>query len=1814
MELESENQDQPQTPPPSTWDKLDAVTPPNQTTWDRLDVLGAQRSNPLDFMTKMAASKSGERAARVVRLSNKFRFPEPFVENNLEALEEQERQQQFNTEGLVNSNPKLSELISNGTPNEVSTLLSGLPNYKKLEHLYTKPLELLPLPEGVLKERSREIAKNAAAKDWATAVKLKPGDIAPYASPSSVTTFTSQKEMEDAYYSQILDAKKAQEEFIAGDKPLDWWDSVAEKYKKNPVFWLPYGGDVVGAGEMKLLYEAAQAQKAGNETPEQAWMLEDFARMEKAAQFRGTTFAGKLTESLSSLPAFAGEVATTGGLYNAAEGAIFKGGGKLLAEDFLKGAFKRALEKGFLSSVVKKGAAVLGASAIQAIPARGIHAAEEELKSAVVKGDTLELGHAAWDTFVRSYGEILGANSMQALKPIENAFVNAIIRNNSGATLTLIQDQLRKAGVGGFLGMLGQGEVAKLINAAGGVEPYHAPTGEEALVAMLTGAIPHALATGLDLTLGRQDLYKAQLHADAFLQRASILRDSDLTKELPDHSRFMSESMAGGGPNEYTLVPVKSFAEYWGDQAQEKAAALGITPEKFRALKNAGVDMTVKTAALDHVIGADEAAAKFFSREIRPGDAPDMMNVREGEEWQKRLADRHGLPTEEDAARQKIVQQIIEQARTDKIKAAISLARLDQGSEPLIADPAILGLNEEQGVRLAKVMGEAQAMAEDYINQKEIARRDKLKGDLYAKERDRVQAEVEKEVDARPEHVALARLQRHESPNGTPLPEQVPKIKLSREALQAEGYKESLLPRGVVEGGRIEGQSPESTGYGVDPETAAGMLRFQSGHDLILALIGMGGKSRQEAIKAETDARMEARYPSVFDTSRLSQEAERALHNKKNAELKHLTAKYILENKLGAKVVGDLAGVAARRLPSMGQITSEAEREIAGTPTGQLDPRKYLMAERRAMAESMTLARGAKAEELFDKKLEELRAHEMYRAAVDRLESSNKKIERLSALPENTTLNKPDVADYGQQVKAFLARIGLYAPSREEMVNRKPFQQWAQEKFDSGETRGQPIFIDPKFADETQALGHYKDLTGSDIDSLAATIDQIKYLAKEKYDVSVGARKASVKIAVDGLTGELAENYKELPLSKRAGSLGEKRGGKNALKELDALLDSPEAWFDRNGGRKIDSEWNRQYNQYVEARTKYEHLRKQIAVAVREAWDKLSPEESKAFDKKVSIPGVKIPLSLREIACIVANGGNESSYSKEIRGEAIPRERGGRDIGLTEEKIQEAATHLSEAQKDHVQRILDITNMLWREIEELHIWATGAAPKKIEAKQMIRAMGDRPGGYYPAMYDREFSKVGDMQLERDSELGKLIPQSWKSATTDAGYRESRVEEFAAPMDFDFGRLAGHMDSMIQDLAFRKWVLEFNKIASNGELKRTIGDRLGSEYENFLSDWMKRAIGKGARPSDASNSILRKGINAVRHNITIATLGLRASTVLHHLTGVDLAVAEVGATNFMKAYGDFWSAPKARLEQMAKEAPDLAEYTETFDPNIKAAFDRLEGKKGNWADFQRFCMKGIQYANITRAVPTYFAAKAKAVADLSAKGYEGAELHNLAVQYAQRTVRTTIGSGKAGDLPAIMTSDLAKTMLMFYTPGRLRYAQVKNAIFDKTHGGSAGQAIFKALWMLPAAAALHTLVSGKMPDEDKDETYLGMYATDMASYAFSPLPLGHELASAAVDIVSGKKHDSGLSSPIFKGLEQGIDAIQKTDKWWEDEAEFEDVFRSYFRTAGYWFGAPTDQLEITGGNMWDIAAGRGSDPNDAWEFLHDILWRRPKSRR
>lgn len=133
-----------------------------------------------------------------------------------------------------------------------------------------------------------------------------------------------------------------------------------------------------------------------------------------------------------------------------------------------------------------------------------------------------------------------------------------------------------------------------------------------------------------------------------------------------------------------------------------------------------------------------------------------------------------------------------------------------------------LKMSDADAAKYADLIEQAHEAAKNQLDNEALADIRQQETEKYQRAREATRKAVEEEVNALPEQVALARLQRHRTPDGKELPPGTPKLKLDRASIDPEVLKK--LPRGVT------GQD------GLTPDGAAEQLGFPSGEALLSGL------------------------------------------------------------------------------------------------------------------------------------------------------------------------------------------------------------------------------------------------------------------------------------------------------------------------------------------------------------------------------------------------------------------------------------------------------------------------------------------------------------------------------------------------------------------------------------------------------------------------------------------------------------------------------------------------------------------------------------------------------------------------------------------------------------------------------------------------------------------------------------------------------------------------------------------------------------------------------------------------------------------
>lgn len=1141
-------------------------------------------------------------------------------------------------------------------------------------------------------------------------------------------------------------------------------------------------------------------------------------------------------------------------------------------------------------------------------------------------------------------------------------------------------------------------------------------------------------------------------------------------------------------------------------------------------------------------------------------------------------------------------------ATEEEISAATRDAGQDAASEAFLKS-----MPEEKADSLRKAIDDSKSAFREAMRAEllaDIKRKDSAEYKARFAEERKV---IERDVNEQKDQKALSVLQSGKLPDGQEPP--VKNFKLSAQSM--EGTPLSVLAKTLPEG--VVTQKG-----GVDVDTAAEMLGFDSGEALVRALETAAAEPKDALIDRLTGERMAQIYPELLrDPEGRAEVALQAIHDEKRAYVMRKQLEWLMSEDF-AKAKG-LVRKLTKRLPRQEDITADAERAVLEMTVRSTHPAVYQKAEERAARATVEAMLKGDWDAAFDAHLTELVNYERYRSASDQAERVKKDAKYIRKFNKEGKRKQIGKADYTDHIEEVLARFGLLRVPKEERLKRRmeaaeSLEGFIKAKEGTAETLGEEIYASPLVLDESIPDRDYRDMKNYEFNGMMDTVRQLEHVALELDKMQASEKKAKWEEVKGRLVASIKKNgTRKPPPPPTLGASRETPWGwtKRTGREFDASLIKTERiihWF--SGGDLTDA-WNTAFwNPAADAQTAEYDLGAELTAKLAEAVINMPKAIRKRLKDKIDVPGAKQPVTRNGALSMFLNSGNISNIDKMTRGELI-RVWNGENIGLTPEQIKGAINQLSKEELDYGQSLLDIANHLGPRAFAFQKEMTGLVPEKITATPIETIHGTYPGGYYPMMYDAEYAK-GKSLDGLTSDIGGLVERPYIRATTSQGYLKARTG-YASPVDFttSIEHLPGHINSVIKDLTHRKFALDANRIVNDLEIKQAIIENAGPEYHNRLKEWVQQVVNDKNFSDLRSLKNWQKNLERLRLNVGLAHMGFKASVAFSQASGLANSASEIGPVWLGKGLSEAGRHPLDAHKAMIAESGEMRHRQRTIDRDLGSKMKDIEGRRGLIPDVQRMAMWGVALADLMVSMPTYYGGKLKALS-------EGATPEN-AIRAGDRAVRLSQGAGGAKDLASVQSRKhiLMRLLTMYYGWASAAYSQGRDIQNDVNSGQweklpkRLGWAALRTALLWPIAGTVAAMAGGGKPK--KDENLVGWYAKQNLLYPFQTIPLIRDAASAIFTDYSYQ------FSPIEDALKSIVFASKQTfnlgAKVWHNEVKAKDLEREamdVFRTSGYLFGLPTGQVSITGEYLKDLMEGDVT-PGSWDELAHDLFYRRPKER-
>lgn len=985
--------------------------------------------------------------------------------------------------------------------------------------------------------------------------------------------------------------------------------------------------------------------------------------------------------------------------------------------------------------------------------------------------------------------------------------------------------------------------------------------------------------------------------------------------------------------------------------------------------------------------------------------------------------------------------------------------------------------------------------------------------------------------------------------------------------------------------------------HAVDPEYLAGEAGFENADQMINALVEHEGARqklkeagdkrsvRQASIDAQTETRLRKEIGDPYEN--IEEEAQAALANEKEADRLSLELR-ALARKTGRKATPwKLASDWAR-----GHVMSRPAKDAITGASLQMYARNAAKAGRQV--EEALVAKDY--DEAFLAKQRQVLNLALVAQAKSVKDDVEKAVKRMQRTASRQTIRSVD-QDYLDQAHQLLETVDLKTKPLSQTEKRLAFEEWYHRQVQNG--------IEPLVPPEYQRLlgkTGWQHLPINQLLELDEAVSQIVKLGRLKQTLKDGQKSRDFNAGVAEMQGS---GEQQPPRTK--GSTTDPRRSlpgriRSWLRSVDAAMLKTETiatWLD---GGDSNGPWNRLlFRPLAQAQGRETDLLRTYATDINGLINAIPKSLARSWTRVVDTPELVIRNrnhlnngeawagTKDQIVMMAMNWGNSGNRQRLLDG-----------FGWNEKAVQAVFDRLLTKQDwDFVQGVWDTVDKLWPDIEALEREVNGVPPQKVEAEAVETPHGTYRGGYFPAVYDPTQSTRA-AQDEADS----LAPNgAWFTATTRASAAKGRAEQVKGrPLLLSMSVITRHIGEVIHDVTHRQAVSQAKRLLTDPRVHSVISTRLGPEYAKAMGAWLENI----ARPNTAfskDNPALVAIGRYLNKGVSLVGLGFRVTTSLVQLLGIPVAGGELGSKYLGKGLAVVTAHPVRAYNEMTARSAEMRARQDTLDATIEdmvhqAAGGKIKtiGAKG----LEKYAFQGIAYMDMVVTTTVWTGA--------FNKGLDEGMSEDDAVNYADKAVRTTQGTGGMKDRSAIQNAHpLVRALYPFFSYMNALYNMQRDVFRRAAKGETVGdyaEAARRAWWVMIVPALLQSLIFGGGPDDDDGD---GVTVGDWAGYLVKSVILGNVgslplIGNLAQAVGNGYTYRSNAYQQIGEGLVNGINSAKKVFEG-EDELKGSTV-KSVLTTVGLITAKPLGQIGATAGGLYDYATGEAQPENagDWYELL------------
>ena len=432
--------------------------------------------------------------------------------------------------------------------------------------------------------------------------------------------------------------------------------------------------------------------------------------------------------------------------------------------------------------------------------------------------------------------------------------------------------------------------------------------------------------------------------------------------------------------------------------------------------------------------------------------------------------------------------------------------------------------------------------------------------------------------------------------------------------------------------------------------------------------------------------------------------------------------------------------------------------------------------------------------------------------------------------------------------------------------------------------------------------------------------------------------------------------------------------------------------------------------------------------------------------------------------------------------------------------------------------------------------------------------------YFPLWFDAELS---DRAAERAQEVD-LMKQVYSKVSVGRKFTVSRTGGVEAPY-ISLDVVIKHLDRVNHFIANAEAVRDFQKLLFDKDIRRAIEANAGEGAYREMIEWLK----EWANPKTGYAGEIDKIFGMLRHNATLASLGIKLSTVVLQPLAYFQLINRIGARNAMAGLLDFYRNPRKNWEIIKDLSPTMKSRRHSFDRDL-IDFLNADPYFSQRAKLREAAMYAISGMDLATTAPAWWSAYNMGMKKF---GWD----QKRAVDYADKIIRTTQGSGLSKDLPNVLRGgNFKKSFAMFYTYFSATYNEAMRDV-RATRAGEIGipQLMRTFIWLFVVPAAFETLLKKREDIKAKD------YVNNLIINIGTSIPYVGPFINAAV---------TGFDYTISPTLELPKELLDI----WKAKKPMTKLKHAIMAT-GYLTGFPARQAILTMQYLNDVVIGKSYDP-------------------